>query len=50
MRNTTIKTEKSTLTVDKELAVSIKIAAARAGMTIGNYVAHMYEIVNKEGK
>lgn len=38
---------KSTLTVDKGLATAIKIAAAHADMTIGNYVAYMYSVVQE---
>ena len=47
MNELTQKPMKSTLTVDKELATAIKIAAAHAGMTIGNYVAHIYKIVQE---
>jgi len=50
MNETTQKPTKSTLTVDKELATAVKIAAAHAGMTIGNYVACMYEIVQGGSK
>ena len=38
-------TTKTTITVTKELAKKIKIAAAKADMTIGQYVAYAVGVV-----
>jgi len=50
MNEITDKPMKSTITVDKELAIAIKIAAAKANMTIGNYVAQMHRMIEELGK
>lgn len=47
MNEITNKPTKSTITVDKELAIAIKIAAAEARMTIGNYVAQMHRMIQE---
>ena len=39
---------KTTVTISKELARDIKIAAAVNNMTIATYVGHMYNIVHSD--